>query len=184
MESIYAIQELVDEHKEEMQMPIRMSPMFDGHDPRWKRGKQLMKRLYDIHNNQAMSDDEFMACQDFVDEVFRMSLWRRDNFEGHVEFLTMMRKSYTGCSELSLNVPWRILKAKYDRDNADLSSCEFDRNECASAPRTIPMFKEMDDKCYIAFVQEDMLKVGKELTEWVEFTQEFVRSIAHCARKE
>ena len=46
------------------------------------------------------------------------------------------------------------------------------------------MFKEMDDKCYIAFVQEDMLKVGKELTEWVEFTQEFVRSIAHCARKE
>ena len=36
----------------------------------------------------------------------------------------------------------------------------------------------MHDKCYMRFVQEDILKVGKPLTEWVEFTQEFVRSIA------
>ena len=159
-------------------MPVYMFPMFDGHDCRWKKGKQLMKLLFNIPNNQAMSDDEFMEWQVFVDEVFRMSQWRRDNFEGHVEFSKMIRKSYTGCSELGVNVPWRILKAKYDHDNADLSSREFDCNEWASAPLTIPELKEVHEKCYMRFVQEDILKVGKPLTEWVEFTQEFVRSIA------
>jgi len=35
--------------------------MLDGHDPRWKKGKQqLMKRFFDVPNNQAMSDTEFM----------------------------------------------------------------------------------------------------------------------------
>eukprot|EP00966_Prymnesium_polylepis_P106977 2477386-Prymnesium_polylepis.1 len=72
----------------------------------------------------------------------------------------MIRKSYTvsytGCSELGFNVPWRVLKAKYDRDNAERAFREFDRNEWASAPVTFPMYKEMDGKCFIAFIQEEM----------------------------
>ena len=138
----------------------------------------MMKRLFDIPNNQAMSDDQLMGYQAFIDEVFRMSNWPRDSFEHHVEFSKMIRKSYTGCSELGLNVPWRILKAKYDLDNAGLGSREFNRNEWASPPSTTPMFKEVNNKCYIAFVNEDILKVCKQKTEWVEFTQDFVRSMA------
>ena len=162
-------------------MPVYLFPMFDGHDCRWKKGKPLMKGLFDIPRNQAMSDNEFMECQVFVDEVFCQSNWPRDNFECHVDFLRTIRKSYTGCSELGYNVPWRILKAKYDRDNANLSSRDFDRNEWASAPVQFPMFKEMDGKCYIAFTKMDILKQCKQVTKWAEFTQEFVRSIAEEA---
>ena len=77
-----------------------------------------------------------------------------------------------------MNVPWRVLKAKYDRDNADFSSRGFDKTEWASPPRKIPALKEMDGKCYISFIEVDILKVEKRVTDWVEFTQDFVRSIA------
>ena len=155
-----------------------MFPMFDGHDIRWKKGKPLMKGLFGIPYKQAMSDSDFIAFQVFIDEVFCASNWPRDNFERHVEFLQMVRKSYTGSSELGFNVPWRILKANYDRDNTNFSSREFDKNDWASPPRKIPAFQEMDGKCYISFIKVDILKVGKRVSDWVEFTQDFVRSIA------
>ena len=44
------------------QPKLQMLPMFDGHDSRWRKGKALMKRLYDMPRNRAMSDEEFAAC--------------------------------------------------------------------------------------------------------------------------
>jgi len=152
-------------------MPVQMLPMFDGHDPRWKKGKPLMKRLFDIPHRHAMSDAEFMACQSFIDDTLMMSDWPRDNFQRECEFMKMIRKSYMGSTELGLNVPWRVLKAKYDRDNRDMSSHE----PCF---RVLPSFKEMDDKCYIAFFELDSLDQRTRKTDWVEFTDDYVRSIA------
>ncbi len=148
-----------------------MLPMFDGHDPRWKKGKPLMKRLFDIPSNHAMSDAEFMACQSFIDDTLMMSDWPRDNFQRECEFLKMIRKSYEGSTELGLNVPWRILKAKYDHDNHDMSSRE-------PFFRVLPSFKEIIEKCYIAFFEIDSLSQRTRKTEWVEFNYDFVRSIA------
>ena len=72
----------------------------------------------------------------------------------------MIRKSYKGSTELGLNVPWRVLKAKYDRDNRDMVSRE-------PSFWVLPGFKQVDDKCCIALY-----------TDWVEFTDYVVRSIA------
>ena len=67
----------------------------------------------------------------------------------------MIQLSYQGSRELGLNMPWRILKSKFDHDHL------------------WPVFEQRTDKCYIAF-----FAAGLRKTEWVEFTQEFVRSIA------
>ena len=150
---------------------LQVLPMFDGHDPRWRKGKPLMKRLFDMPGNQAMSDAEFAACQSFVDDTLMMSEWPRDNFERQIEFVKMIRKSYTGCVELGLNVPWRVLKAKHDRDNHDMSSRD-------PLFRVLPRFKEVDEKCYVAYFETDALGQRTRKTEWVEFNDDYVRSIA------
>ena len=118
-----------------------------------------------------MSDAEFAACQSFVDDTLMMSEWPRDNFERQIEFVKMIRKSYTGCVELGLNVPWRVLKAKHDRDNHDMSSRD-------PLFRVLPRFKEVDEKCYVAYVETDALGQRTRKTEWVEFNDDYVRSIA------
>ena len=126
----------------------------------WKKGKTLMKRLFDVPQNQLMSDEEFEACQKFMDDTLMVSDWPRDNFQRHSEFLQMVRKSYKGSTELGHNVPWRILKAKHERD------------------RVLPGFKEMDGKCHVAFFAIDSLAQRTRETEWAEFTDSFVSSIA------
>lgn len=125
-----------------------MSPMFDGHDPRWKKGKQLMKRFFDVPNNQAMSDAEFMECQQFVIGTMEGSDWATGNLTDAIAFRGMVQLSYQGSCELGLNMPWRILKSKFDRDHH------------------WPVFEQRNDKCYIAF-----FVAGLRKTEWVEFTQ-------------
>ena len=152
---------------------MMMLPMFDGHDPRWGKGKALMKRLYDMPQNQAMSDEEFAACQKFIDETLMISTWPRDSFQRECEFLKMVRKSYKGSTELGQNVPWRILKAKYDRDN-----------QGNNQTRVVPGFKEANEKCYIAFFAIDSINKDNQdrqraqETDWTEFTDAFVQSIA------
>ena len=86
-------------------MPICMSPMFDGHDPRWKKGKQLMKRFFDVPNNQAMSDAEFMECQQFVIGTMEGSDWATGNLTDAIAFRGMVQLSYHGSCELGLNMP-------------------------------------------------------------------------------
>ena len=44
--------------------------------------------------------------------------------------------------------------------------------------RVLPGFKEMGDKCYIAFFELDSLDQRTRQTDWVEFTDDYVRSIA------
>ena len=136
-----------------------MLPMFDGHDLRWRKGKPLMKLLFDVPGNQPMSDVEFAACQKFIDDTFKVSEWPRDNFQRACEFLRMVRKSYEGSTDLGHNVPWRVLKAKYDRDNM------------------LPSFREINDDCCIAFFTIDLLNQRTQCTECIEFTDAFVRSI-------
>ena len=144
-----------------------LSKMFDGHDPRWKKGKPVMKRLFDVPTKQAMSDYDYMQCQSFVVTTMGDSNFDTDNFMRLVEFLQMIRLSYNGTAELGYNVPWRILKAKFDKDNL------------------FPLFEKRVEKCYVAFLSDyqrhEMHKptgVFPPEAEWVEFTQEFVRSIA------
>jgi hypothetical protein len=135
-------------------MPIRMHPMFNGHDTRWKKGKALMKVLFDIPRNRAMSDEEYMDCQNFVVGTMDGSDWPTDNLADEMAFRDLIQKSYIGTRELGLNLPWRILKSKYDDD------------------RQWPVFEERDGKCYVAFFY-----CGLRKTEWVEFTQDVVRSM-------
>ena len=149
-------------------------PMFDGHDPRWKKGKVLMKSLYDMPRARAMSDAEFLACQSFIDDTLMVSDWPRDNFQRHGDFLQMVRKSYAGSTELGLNVPWHVLKAKYDRDNHDAESRD-------PPFRLRPGFREMDDKCYVACFEIGPISQTARKTEWAEFTHDYVRSIAQEA---
>ena len=161
---------------------MMMLPMFDGHDSRWGKGKALMKRLYDMPHNQAMSDEEFAACQKFIDETLMISNWPRDNFQRECEFLKMVRKSYKGSTELGQNVPWRILKAKYDRDNQAHGS--HGSHGSNNQTRVVPAFKETNEKCYIAFFTIDTINHDNQdcqrtqETEWIEFTDAFVQSIA------
>ena len=97
-------------------MPVRMHRMFDGHDARWKKGKPLMKRFFDVPFNRAMSDAEYMECQAFVIGTMNGCDWPTDNFTDHISFKEMIEKSHVGTSELGLNMPWRVLKSKFDND--------------------------------------------------------------------
>ena len=67
-------------------MGIKRARMFDGHDGRWKKGKSMMRLLFDT---RSMSDDEYMACQGFVVTVMGESDLLTDNFESHVAFQRM-----------------------------------------------------------------------------------------------
>ena len=138
-------------------MPVRMHRMFDGHDARWKKGKPLMKRFFDVPFNRAMSNAEYMECQAFVIGTMNGCDWPTDNFTDHISFKEMIEKSYVGTSELGLNMPWRVLKSKFDNDGL------------------WPVFEERDGKCFVAFFQAGMRK-----TEWGEFTQDFVRQISQA----
>ena len=135
-------------------MPVQLHPMFDGHDPRWKKGKRLMKSLFDIPYQQTMSDEQFHSCQNFVTGTIDGCDYNTENFASEIALLTLIRKSYTGTRELGLNIPWHILKAKFDKD------------------RHWPVFEERDGKCYVAFFFSGMRK-----TDWVEFTQDVVLSM-------
>jgi hypothetical protein len=133
---------------------IRMHPMFNGHDTRWKKGKALMKILFEIPHNRSMSDEEFMECQSFVIGTMDGCDWPTDNLEDEMSLRDLIKKSYIGTRELGYNMPWRVLKSKFDKD------------------RHWPVFEERDVKCYVAF-----FKAGLRKTEWVEFTQDVVRGM-------
>ena len=140
----------------ESKMPTRifLHRMFDGHDPRWKKGKSLMKIMYGVKHSEAMSNEEYMKCQSFVIGTMEGSDWPTDNLTDEMSFRALLQLSYKGCSDLGFNAPWRILKLKYEKD------------------KHWPVFEERGGKCYVAFFH-----LGLRKTEWVEFTQEFVRSL-------
>ena len=119
-----------------------------------------MKKLFEVPHRQAMSDAEFQVCQRFIDATFMISNWPRDNFEHHGSFLRMVRKSYKGTADLGMNIPWRVLKAKHDRDNV------------------LPGFMEANDKCFVAFFELEASNQSTRRTDWTDFTVDFVRSIA------
>ena len=131
---------------------IRMHPMFNGHDTRWKKGKALMKILFEVPHNRSMSDEEFMECQSFVIGTMDGSDWPTDNLQDQMSLRDLIKKSYIGTRELGYNMPWRVLKSKFDKD------------------RHWPVFEERGGKCYMAFFYAGLRK-----TEWVEFTQDVVR---------
>ena len=142
-------------HYQPSVMVWRAHRMFDGHDTRWKKGKALMKVLFEVPYKFAMSDFEFMECQKFVEGTMMGSDWPIDNLTDEMSFRDLIKKSYIGTRELGANFPWRILKSKFDRD------------------RLWPVFEERNDKCYVAFFE-----CGLRKTDWVEFTQDVVREMA------
>ena len=129
---------------------IRMHAMFDGHDPRWKKGRLLMKHLFDVRGRR-MGFYEYTNCQNFIVDTMERSGWRTANLEDQHSFREMLKKSYVGTRRLGMNVPWRVLKNKYDWD------------------QLLPVFEERNGKCYVAFVGPN-----DPPTDAVEFTQNVV----------
>ena len=150
---------------------VHQYSMFDGHDPRWQKGKVLMKRMFGEMDGSrpkrvTMSDEEFRECQNFVLDVLKFSNFGDDNFEEVIKLLNMIRLSFMGYPG-ALNVPWRKLKIKHDFDGL------------------LPMFVEQNSKCYVIFGYPDdladvyaNLEMDSDLSgECEEFTNEFVRKI-------
>ena len=147
-------------------MTITMHAMFNGHDTRWKSGKTLMKLLFEVPYKKSMSDEEYMKCQSFLVGTMMGSDWPTNNLEDEINFKLMIKKSYKGTSDLGMNMPWRVLKSKFDKDHL------------------WPVFEERDGKCYIAFFQGGgfyYFQGSRIVTEWVEFTQDVVRSMCEFA---
>ena len=131
---------------------VRMHPMFNnGHR---KGGKALMKILFEVPHDRSMSDEEFMECQSFVIGTMAGCDWATDNLADEMSLRDLIKKSYIGTRELGYNMPWRVLKSKFDQD------------------RHWPVFEERRGKCSRAFFHDGLRK-----SEWVEFTQDVVRGM-------